>query len=203
MNFLAHLHLSDGSPASMMGSMLGDFVKGQPDRRFSPDVVHAIRTHRAIDSFTDGHKTVRNSKRLISPARRRYAGIIIDIFYDFYLCRHWPRFSNEPLDDFILRTYANLQHYKGYLPAGIKEIINRMVQADWLSRYQTKAGITATLDRVARRIQRKNPISGAIEEMIEHHNAFDAHFLAFFPELISQMERLHNRAHEKQAAGCT
>lgn len=178
----------------MMGSMLGDFVKGQPDRRFSPAVVHAIRTHRAIDSFTDGHGIVRKSKRLISPERRRYAGIIVDIFYDFYLCRHWPRFSNEPLDDFIQKTYANLQHYNGYLPARSKEIINRMVQADWLSRYQTRAGIAATLDRVARRIQRKNSISGAIEEMTEHHGAFDMHFLSFFPELISQVERLRDSA---------
>jgi acyl carrier protein phosphodiesterase len=171
----------------MMGSMLGDFVKGHPDRRFSQDVVHAIRTHRAVDTFTDGHEIVRKSKRLISPDRRRFAGIIIDIFYDFYLCRHWPRFSDEPLDNFIQRAYANLQHFDGYLPARIKAIIHRMVQADWLSRYQTRAGIATTLDRVARRIQRKNSISGAIEEMTEHYDAFNDHFLAFFPELISRI----------------
>lgn len=182
----------------MMGSLLGDFVKGQPDQRFPPAVVHAIMTHRAIDSFTDGHGIVRKSKRLISPDRRRYAGIIIDIFYDFYLCRHWLRFSREPLNGFIQRTYANLQRYDGYLPTRIKKIIDRMVQADWLSRYQTKAGIATTLDCVARRIQRKNSLSGAFEEMTEHYGAFDTHFLAFFPELISQTKRLRDRAHGKR-----
>jgi acyl carrier protein phosphodiesterase len=29
-NFLAHLHLSDGTPGSMLGGVLADFVKG-PD----------------------------------------------------------------------------------------------------------------------------------------------------------------------------
>jgi acyl carrier protein phosphodiesterase len=186
MNLLAHLFLADPTPESIVGSLLGDFVKGRPDPKYPRQVVAAIKRHRAIDTYTDGHPQIQCSKLLVSPIRRRYAGILVDIFYDYFLCRHWSRFAEPKLEDFIKSAYTGIRAYNGYLPNEIHIVLHRMIQADWLASYQTKAGIARTIERVARRITRENPLPGAIEELKCHQQAFDRHFLKFFPQLMNR-----------------
>src|SRR3954464_15580437 len=88
MNYLAHLYLSAPTEDAWLGSLLGDFVKGPLDGRYSQHITSAIALHRKIDTFTDAHPVVLRSKSRISAARRRYAGIMIDMFYDHFLARN-------------------------------------------------------------------------------------------------------------------
>jgi len=76
MNFLAHLFLDSSSDDALLGSLLGDFVKGDTEGRFNAAVSDAILLHRKIDSFADAHVITRKSRNRISPLRRRFAGII-------------------------------------------------------------------------------------------------------------------------------
>ncbi len=55
MNYLVHLFFSDHSEEALLGSLLGDFVKGNPAGRFSAGVSDAILLHRKVDSFSDAH----------------------------------------------------------------------------------------------------------------------------------------------------
>lgn len=185
MNFLAHLYLADPTPEALMGSLLGDFVKGQPDERFGAEVIAGIRLHRAIDHFTDHHPQVLASKRLISPLRRRFAGIIVDVVYDYCLCRHWSRFSDVELPEFISTTYCALEQYQGYLPERAAIAVQALIAEDWLSCYGTLGGIGHTLNRISRRIKRTNALAGAIEELEVHEAALGEHFLDFFPALVA------------------
>lgn len=184
MNFLAHLYFSDGTSESILGSLLGDFVKGRPGTEYPPAIASGILKHRAIDAFTDAHPTFRRSKKRISLRRRRYAGILVDIFYDHLLCRHWQRFSAVPLADFINRAYSAIEYYDGNLPSSFSETLSRMIRRNWLGCYQTRAGIAATIDRVAERIRRDNLLAGGIEELDREGRILNDHFLEFFPQLI-------------------
>ena len=184
MNFLAHLYFSDGTSESILGSLLGDFVKGRPGSEYPPAVVNGILKHRAIDTYTDAHPAVRCSKNRISPPRRRYAGILVDIFYDHFLCRHWQRFSDVPLGDFIAAVHSAIQYYEGDLPSSFSEVLGHMIRRNWLACYQTRAGVAATIDRVAKRIRRDNPLAGGIEELDREGQILNDHFLEFFPQLI-------------------
>ena len=83
-NYLAHAWLSRYSTDSLVGGMLGDFVKGRIDGRFSDPVCTGIRLHRAIDNYTDKHPLFRASRARISARRRRFAGIMVDVFYDHF-----------------------------------------------------------------------------------------------------------------------
>ena len=47
MNFLAHLRLAGSRDEALLGGMLGDFVKGSPEGRFSAGVAE-IRSNEAI-----------------------------------------------------------------------------------------------------------------------------------------------------------
>ncbi|MEM0897518.1 MAG: hypothetical protein AAGJ79_11610, partial [Verrucomicrobiota bacterium] len=79
MNFLAHLHLGPHTPEGMLGSLLGDFVRGRLDdpllqEQFTPAVLSSIRGHRAIDAFTDENSHWKRSKYRLPAPLRRFAG---------------------------------------------------------------------------------------------------------------------------------
>jgi acyl carrier protein phosphodiesterase len=63
LNYLAHLYLSPPGEDAMLGSVLGDFVKGpltniDVTARYSPEATRAMALHRKIDSYTDAHPVV-------------------------------------------------------------------------------------------------------------------------------------------------
>src|SRR4051812_26307099 len=102
MNYLAHLLLSENSPEARIGNLMGDFVKSASldPNTYSAPMRRGITLHQKIDAYTDTHPVFQISRTRISAPRRRYAGILIDIFYDHFLATHWSDFSPQPLPDF-------------------------------------------------------------------------------------------------------
>lgn len=184
MNYLAHCFLSHETPEAVVGSLLGDFVKGRVEGRFEVAICHSITLHRKIDSFTDSHGIFLSSKRLIRQEYRRYAGIMIDLFYDHYLARHWQQFSDIPLERFTQQVYEILDSYRAILPAPLLSILPRMSQDDWLSSYRETWAIEAALHGVARRLRHKEALLHAVDELSRNHAALQAHFFDYFPQLI-------------------
>jgi acyl carrier protein phosphodiesterase len=185
MNYLAHLYLSDGSPESVLGSLMGDFVKGPLTGRFSAGVRRAIQLHRKIDSYTDAHPQVRASRNRVSPARRRFAGVMVDMFYDHFLAARWDEYSGVPLADFAREAYAVLLRHEGSLTAEMRWVAVRMAEQDWLTAYRDPAAIGEALDRMSRRLRRENPLAGSAEELIANYTELENDFRRFFPNAVS------------------
>ena len=123
MNYLSHLFLAEDTEESKIGNLLGDFVKGRLNDDFSPEIINGIKTHRKIDLFTDSHETVRQTKKLISPERRKYSGVLIDIFFDHFLTLQWQIYSDKDFDLFIEDTYKILLKYQDIYPFKGKALI--------------------------------------------------------------------------------
>ena len=183
MNYLAHLYLAEGSPQSLVGSILGDFVKGAIEDKFPQGVRRGIGLHRKIDTFTDSHETTLASRKLFSPLRRRFAGIIVDLCYDHFLYRHWRKFSKVDLDEFISNVYAILRAPEAMLPERLQAMIPVMIREDWLGSYQNLQGVELALNRLSKRITHGDRLQGAIEEIKHHYLKLEADFLIFFPQL--------------------
>ena len=183
MNYLAHLYLAEGSPESLVGSILGDFVKGAIEDKYPQDVRRGIELHRKIDAYTDSHETTLASRNLFSPLRRRFAGIIVDLCYDHFLYRHWQNFAEEELDDFISRAYGILVASKAMFPERLRAMIPVMVREDWLGSYQDLKGVEQALIRLSKRITRGDRLLGAIDEIKDRYLKLEANFLIFFPDL--------------------
>jgi acyl carrier protein phosphodiesterase len=183
-NFLAHLFLSDGSPESVVGSVMGDFVKGPLEGRYSDGLRRALRLHRRVDAYTDAHPQVRASRNRVSPARRRFAGIMVDMFYDHFLARHWGDYCGVPLRDFAHGAYAVLLREEAGLTAEMRRVAERMAEQDWLTAYREPEVIAAALDRIARRLRRENTLAGSGEELIANYPAMEADFRRFFPDVM-------------------
>ena len=90
MNFLAHVFLAGDDPALQAGGVLGDFCTPAEAAALPAAVRAGIDLHRRIDAFTDRHAVTRRSCARVSATRRRFAGILVDVFYDHHLAVHWP-----------------------------------------------------------------------------------------------------------------
>ena len=101
MNFLAHLILSGDRPELLVGNLMGDFVKGRLEGRFSPGIRAGLELHRGIDSFAHRNEIFSESKRRIAPSFGLYRGVLVDLFYDHFLAVHWDDYANEPLPRFL------------------------------------------------------------------------------------------------------
>lgn len=183
MNFLAHAWLAGPVEDHRLGGLLGDFIKGPVPESLAPAVADGVRLHRAIDVFAETHPAFRASRRRVSTKRRRVAGVMVDMFYDHFLARHWETFHPaEPLEVFSARQYALLASLGAALPPRLARILPWMRDDDWLASYRDAEIIALALDRMAGRLSRANPLPGAGEELLTHYAAFETDCLAFLPE---------------------
>jgi acyl carrier protein phosphodiesterase len=185
MNYLAHLFLSQYTPGFIIGSLLGDFVKGDIKYIHDRDIRRGIELHRKIDIYTDAHNIVGSSKSIISPKRRRFAGILIDIFYDHFLAKKWSEYSNTQLFDFSQNVYKLLQTNQDSLPESLKLILPNIIAEDWLTSYGEVRGIENALSRISARVKRENNIKDGIEDLLFSYQQLESNFLVFFPDLIN------------------
>lgn len=190
MNYLAHAYLSEPNPYSVIGNLMGDFVKGKLYKRYDGEILKWIIIHRKIDSFTDTHELFRLSKRLVSSRRRRFSGIIIDIAFDHFLAKNWLEYSTEDLSGFINRVYMILKEHEWVLPARLKNVLPRLVGEDWLGSYKTLEGIDLTLNRVAKRFKRDNFLGDSVVEITDNYSELEYNFMKFFPKLINYVDEI-------------
>ena len=184
MNFLAHLHLGPTDPQMALGGLLGDFVKGSVATMDLPDSVRqGIWLHRRIDAFTDQHPLVLRSKARVSDGRRRYAGIMVDMFYDHLLVRHWRRFADQPLALFTAQMYQAVLDQQALMPERARTVLVRMAREDWLGSYADLQNLHLALNNMARRLRPGNRLPGAVAELETHYPHFEADFLRFMPEV--------------------
>jgi len=184
LNYLAHFHLADQIGSSLAGNYLGDFVRGRALDDWPESVEAGIRLHRRIDAFTDSHPEVLEAMRLMSPVRRRVAGIIVDVAFDHFLTRHWERFDDRPLSVFAAYVYRTLEAQAGMMPVYARSRFERMRDHDWLVSYRELEVVSRVLDAIASRLSRRTPLYGAGEEVIHHYEALEARFLEFYPQLL-------------------
>ncbi|NNE91791.1 MAG: DUF479 domain-containing protein [Verrucomicrobiales bacterium] len=186
MNFLAHLHLADPTPESRLGNLLGDFVRGLPDDdRFPPEIWEGIKLHRHVDAFTDSDPAWKRSRARLKRTKRRFAGIIIDVFYDHFLIRNWSRFEPErEMPDFVADCHAHLDEALHHAPLEAAEVIRRMQREDWLISYSTLEGLDFALQRISRRSAILSPVANSVGELEENFEAMEEDFLEFYPRAI-------------------
>jgi acyl carrier protein phosphodiesterase len=190
-NFLAHLYLAEPTAPGLLGALMGDFVKGPLDARQPHELRRALILHRRIDAYTDAHPVVRGSRARVSPAYRRFAGILTDMFFDHFLARHWADYSAQPIAEFTARVYAVLGAHRAALPERLQRIAPHMAREDWLGSYAEVEAVEFALDRMGTRLRRGNRLLGAGGELRAQYAGFEQDFRGFFPQLTAYARGLH------------
>ena len=182
MNYLAHLHLGGQRPGQLLGSLYGDFVKGRLQGQFAPDIEGAIQLHRSIDVFTDRHPLVDVALSRFSLTRRRYAGIVLDVFFDHCLARDWMLYADRPLALFTSDVYRVLSSER-QLPERLARIAPHMVANDWLGSYQEFEVLEQVLRGISRRLTRPEELAAAMQELRRLYEPLSEDFRLFYPQL--------------------
>lgn len=182
MNYLAHLHLGGQRPGQLLGSLYGDFVKGRLQGQFDPEIEAAIQLHRSIDVYTDRHPLVDVALSRFSLTRRRYAGIVLDVFFDHCLARDWALYADLPLERFTADVYRVLSA-QPQLPERLAKIAPHMVAHDWLGSYQEFEVLEQVLRGISRRLTKPEELAGAMQELRVLYEPLSEDFRLFYPQL--------------------
>jgi acyl carrier protein phosphodiesterase len=183
MNFLAHIYLSGDEDAIIVGNFIADFVKGKQYLNYSPELQRGILLHRQIDQFTDNHPIVKQSIRRLQPDFGKFAGVVVDIFYDHFLAKNFPDYHSIPLLDFSKKIYAVFQAHYEVLPPKVQEFLPYMMLHNWLWRYADLEGISRSLGGISRRSTYAPDLSLAVQNLQTDYQDFQADFQSFFPDL--------------------
>lgn len=192
MNFLAHLFLSGKEEEVMVGNFIGDFVKGSNFESFAPRIQHGIILHRAIDTFTDSHQVVLESKVRLRSEFSHYAPVIADIFYDHFLAKNWEAYAETPLREFTEWFYDMITAYSEILPPAVLRMLEFMKRDNWLYNYQFIEGIDKALSGLSRRTKFKSGMEHAAAALEKDYDDFENDFNRFFPDLqefVTNFER--------------
>ena len=188
MNFLAHLYLSKDHKNILIGNFIADAVKGKKHENYPKEIQAGILLHRQIDYFTDTHPIVRRSKRRLHERYDHYDGIIIDILYDHYLAKNWLNYSEIPLEIYAKDVYSFFQENIGIFPPEIQKLLPYMIEYNWLVSYASISGIEKTLIGMNKRTKGISKMDLAIGDLVEHYEAFELDFTAFFNDLMQFTE---------------
>ena len=185
MNFLAHIYLSGNDKAITIGNFIADGIYGKQYKKFPKDIQTGIILHREIDTFTDAHKTVRQSTKRLHKNYSHYSGVIVDILYDHFLAKNWNNYSDVPLEEYVDDFYDTLKDSFEILPTRVQKMMPYMIADNWLLSYASIGGIQRVLNGMNRRIKNIDNMNEATEELEEFYEEFESEFTAFFAELIS------------------
>jgi acyl carrier protein phosphodiesterase len=184
MNHLAHALLAGDDEWLKLGGVMGDFVHGPVDAlAFPPRVIAGIRLHRAVDVYTDAHPQVLAAKALLPPPYRRYAGILLDMWFDHCLARDFQRWCMQPLRSYSDELRALLWRHDALLPASLRRFRKYMEANDLPAGYAGLATLDRALAGIGQRLSRANPLASALSVLVQRDAALQVHFEAFFPQL--------------------
>lgn len=183
MNHLAHALLSGPDADLVLGGWLGDFVRGTPDPALPRGVRDGIALHRAIDTFTDAHVDVVAARALFDAPFRRYAGILVDVWFDHLLARDFARWSAVPLATFADTQRQLLARHQDVLPAELQRFARYMRMHDVPAAYADRAMIARVFAGIASRFRRENPLADGLAAIAPHEAELAARFASFFPSL--------------------
>ena len=182
MNFLAHALLAGESPALVVGGVVGDWIKGPLPAGLPEDLARGVALHRAIDVFAETHPAFCASRARMSAGRRRYAGVLVDIFYDHLLARDWARYRGDGLGSYCALVYRQIADRRHHLPASAHHALELMAREDWLQSYGGLEGIADVLARMARRARQPNPLAGGEADFVAAAEGFERDFRDWLPD---------------------
>ncbi len=189
MNYLAHFYLSFDQDPLIVGNLLGDFARGRLDHprneRYNSSIKQGILLHRQIDSFTDTHPAGRACRQVLPSHFGKYKGVITDMYFDYFLAKHFTEFHPLSLKHFTARVYQVLTKHRDVLPQEALMLVDSMVKYDWLYNYQFEEGMNRSFLGMSRRFPFLAGIEQAGTELFANEPVYEAYFRLFFPDLIS------------------
>jgi len=170
-NYLVHLYLAGDQPGHLLGALMGDFVKGPIPEHYQGSLREGLILHRRLDAFCVGQADCRRSRLRLDPSFGHLRSVMVDIFYDHLLARHWHHHHPLPLTKYAAHIYRLVEKNAERLPAPMRPVMERMVSMDWLSSYARLATVETVLQRISKRLSRPNRLGEGLSELTDNYLA--------------------------------
>lgn len=168
-----------------LGNFLADFLKGKEIEELNHKTKKGVILHRRIDRFTDSHPQVIEAVRILSKTQGRYASVIVDVFFDYFLANNWDLFTTLSLEDFVSRNYKVLENKREDIPEKVKPALDSLITHDWFNNYKNIFGMEKAIFNIKRRASFENNLDNAIEDLNNLKDDLEPLFLDFYPDLIN------------------
>jgi acyl carrier protein phosphodiesterase len=146
LNFLAHALLAGDDPALIVGGVIGDWIKGPLPGILPDDLARGVALHRAIDSFAELQPAFSRSRSRISGNRRRYAGVLVDVFYDHLLAKKWNTLHHRPLDEYCDAVYQLIKARLNEMPNSMNGSMTQEHSVSSGAKWCVKISLTLIFD---------------------------------------------------------
>ncbi|MEJ6693880.1 MAG: ACP phosphodiesterase [Saprospiraceae bacterium] len=186
MNYLAHMYLSCSDEDLIIGNMLVDMMNIKRLRELPEQYHKGFELHRLIDSCTDEHPIVKEAVLKLRENHRKYAPVVIDIFYDYVLSLEWERYSGKDIQDFCNGIYEVINKHLKDLPEDIVIRLEKMLADNFLMTCSSPKAIRRVFDLIDSRAKFTNSFSMATNDLLEDYDYFRDNFFKFFPDMIEK-----------------
>jgi acyl carrier protein phosphodiesterase len=187
LNWLAHVVLSPDDATWQLGNLLADNIPRKDRSGLAHAMQCGIALHQAIDKFTDAHPLVKAAHAALPLHLRRYAGPVVDVYYDHLLATRWTRFHAQPLRGFIDDFFRRAQACATRLPEPAQQVWQRIVAHDVLAAYTQLETVQFALQRIAQRWKtqfgRDIALTDSIAALETQRSQLETGFDTFFPLL--------------------
>lgn len=183
MNFLAHFHLSGDDEEIAIGNFIGDFVRGSNLDELPQNVLNGIQLHRFIDAFTDKHPVVKSVNVMLQPYFSKYAPVVSDIYFDYFLASNFNDYSMVSLRDYTHGVYDLLERKKHILPERARNFYHFLLERDIFFEYGNKGGMRHVFNGVSSRARFKSNMEQGVPILIKHEAELLPLFQEFYPSL--------------------
>lgn len=183
MNYLAHIFLSGDNRKVQIGNFVGDAVKGRSYEKFPLDFRRGILLHRAIDDYTDHHPLVQEAIELARGEFGRYAGVMIDIYFDYFLAKDFKHYTGKPLRRFVFGFYVSLVVNYRHLPERFKGFLWHFILTNRLGKYASLTGIRRSLEIMVEYKHLRVGPEKAIEFLVANRVVLQGIFDRFLPDV--------------------
>lgn len=191
MNWLAHVFLSENRIDFQIGNFLADPLKGRIWEDASKDMINGMLTHKIIDSFTDSHDLVKESKNRLGN-KGLLKPVVIDLTYDYLLTKNWDNFCNISLDEFSNTFYKKASYRNTYLPKHTNLYVENMVSKDLLNKYHNIEDLSKSLiqmdNRLSQRLKKRDTTSRYIDVVKHNIQEIEKDFLEYFPLVCKRIK---------------
>ena len=176
----------------MVGNFMGDWVRGSLqslELRYPPEIVKGITMHRFIDSFTDANPITNKSIKKMRPLYGKYAGVVVDVLYDYFLAKNWMLYCSQDLQQYCSKFYDYCIEYYDYLPQKLQMQVPHLIISNRLASYARLEGISAALKTMEFTTSLPKHTDCAVEVFVDNYHDFQEEFTEFFDKICDAVEK--------------
>ncbi|MBK8634793.1 MAG: DUF479 domain-containing protein [Saprospiraceae bacterium] len=187
MNFLAHMQLSCSDDYLMVGNFFADLLNLKGTQNLPTEFHRGVELHRLIDSFTDNHESVKSVNKLLHADHHKYAPVVSDVIFDYFLAKNWKTYDHRDLNSFCQFVYVVLKTHLHLLNDKHQKMVNSMINDNFLMKYTSLEGMEFVFNKMSKRSRYTSNFPKAVDNIVEFNDEINHHFNLFYPDLIKEV----------------